>query len=299
MTGPLGPLVVIAGPSMLERMPAIERRLDDLGLEHRTIETTEPGDGARWSRACLLAGERFLVAAGGDSLVHDVVNGMFDGGAPVAERPILGVLPSGADDEFFRQFGLPMDAERACAHLAGEGLYAIDVARVECDGSNRGRNARMWINIADVGLGADVAARAARRTGRARQFLAFWSALARAKRSHVQVEAARQRYDGEAYHVVVGNGRHGAGGFRVSPRSFPGDGVLEVLVHHGPKAQAFTSLPKSIRGEQVPSLHIAELRGNRVRIDADPPMTVAVDGHVVGTTPASFEVLPQAIHLKI
>ncbi len=299
MTGPLGPLVVIAEPSMLDRMPAIERRLDELELEHRRIEAAEPGDGSRWSRACLLAGERFLVAAGGDSLVHDVVNGMFDGGAPVAERPVLGVLPSGADDEFFRQFGLPMNAERACAHLAGEGVYAIDVARVECDGPNGGRNARMWINIADAGLGADVAARAARRTGRARRFLAFWSAVARAKRSRVHIEAARQRYDGETYHVVVGNGRYGVGGFRVSPRSFPGDGVLEVLVHHGPKAQAFTSLPKSIRGEQVPSPHIAELRGNTVLIEADPPMQIAVDGRLVGTTPASFEVLPQAILLKI
>src|SRR5438067_2059712 len=149
---------------MLERMPVIERRLDELGLEHRIVETTEPGDGARWSRACLLAGERFLVAAGGDSLVHDVVNGMFDGGAPVAERPVLGVLPSGEADQFFRQFGLPMDAEVACAHLTGDGVYAIDVARVECAGPDGSQRAGMWINIADAGLGADMAARAARRT---------------------------------------------------------------------------------------------------------------------------------------
>ena len=227
---------------------------------------------------------------------------MFEDGAPIVERPVLGVLPAGERDEFYRQFGLPMDAERACAHLAGEGVYAIDVARVECAVPGGGRAARMWINVADAGLGADIAARTERtspRRLRSRHFLAFWSALVRAKRSRVHVEAARQTYDGAAYHVVVGNGRYGAGGFRVSPRSFPGDGVLEVLVHHGPKAQAFTSLPKSIRGEQVPSPHIAELRGNRVLIEAEPPLTVAVDGHALGTTPASFEVTPQAILLKI
>src|SRR5437867_1575260 len=147
---------------MRERMPTVERRLDELGLDHRVIEATDPGDGTRWTRACLLAGERFLVAAGGDEFVHAVVNGMFEDGAPIVERPVLGVLPAGERDEFYRQFGLPMDAERACAHLAGEGVYAIDVARVECAVPAGGRAARMWINVSDAGLGADIAARAER-----------------------------------------------------------------------------------------------------------------------------------------
>ena len=294
--------MLIVEPAMGSRVPAIERELTALGLEHRVVEVAEPGDGARWSRACLLSGERFLVAAGGDQLVHDVVNGMFVDGAPILERPVLGVLPSGRDDEFFRQFGLPMDAERACRHLAGEGVYAIDVGRVTWTGPDAVEDSRLFVNIAEAGLGADMTALAAElpaRVGRARRLVGFWTALARAKRARVHVEAARQTYDGEAYHVVVGNGRFGAGGFRVSPRSFPGDGILEVLVHHGPKAQAFTSLPKAIRGEQVPSPHIAELRGNRVRVEADPPMRVAVDGRILGWTPASFDVLSQAVLLKI
>jgi len=115
----------------------------------------------------------------------------------------------------------------------------------------------------------------------------------------VHVEVARKRYDGLAYNVVVGNGRFGPGGFRVSPRSFAGDGILEVLVHHGPKSSAFTSLPKAYRGEQVPSPHITELRGSRVSITADPALPVAVDFRRIGRTPASFEVLPQALWLKV
>ena len=59
------------------------------------------------------------------------------------------------------------------------------------------------------------------------------------------------------------------------------DGILEVLVHHGPRAAAFTSLPKAIRGEQVPSPHIAELRGNRIRIEADPPHRLAYNWHTI------------------
>ena len=56
------------------------------------VRAEGPGDGARWSRASLLSGERFLVAVGGEALVHDVVNGMFEDGRPVAPDPVLGVV---------------------------------------------------------------------------------------------------------------------------------------------------------------------------------------------------------------
>ena len=302
MTSPFGPLVLIAEPAVVDILPRVERALRALGLDHRVVVAEGSGDGAKWSRACLLSGERFLVAVGGEPLVHDVVNGMFENGRALVPNPVLGVVAAGTENEFFRQFGMPMDAERVCIHLAGEGVYPIDVGLVTCSDGDGAERSEYFVNIGEVGMGADMAARAQRlssRAGRGRQFLAFWSALLRARRARVHVEAARQTYDGEAYHVVVGNGRFGTGGFRVSPRSFPGDGILEVLVHHGPKSSAFTSLPKSHRGEQVPSPHIAELRGNRVHVEAEPRLRVAVDGRAIGWTPVSFEVLPRAVALKV
>jgi diacylglycerol kinase (ATP) len=296
------PLVLIVEPAAAHAVPEVQRALTELGLEHRLVQAGAPGDATRWTRASLLAGERFLVAVGSDDVVHEVVNGMFDDGRPIGGNPLLGVIPAGLDNEFFRQFGLPMDAEQASAHLAGDNSYAVDVGRVRCVGPDGLEHTRLFVNVAEAGLGADMIERAGRwpsGMGRGRRFLGFWSALVRTRRARVHVEAAKQTYDGDAYHVVVGNGRYGTGGFRVSPRSFPGDGVLEVLVHHGPKSQAFTSLPKAIRGEQVPSPNIAELRGNRVRIEAEPPLRLAVDGRVIGRTPASFDVLPRAVLLKI
>ena len=302
MISPFGPIVLIAEPAVAAALPRVERALDDLGLDHWVVRAERSGEAARWSRACLRSGERFLVAVGGEGLVHDVVNGMFEDGRPVVPDPVLGVVPAGVDNEFFRQFGMPMDAERVCVHLAGDGVYPIDVARVMCPDEDGDERSRYFVNIGEVGLGAEMTASAMAGRGeitRARLFVAFWSSVLRAKRARVHIEAANQVYDGDAYHVVVGNGRFGLGGFRVSPRSFPGDGVLEVLAHHGPRSQAFLSLPKSHRGEQVPSAHIAELRGNRVRVEADPALRVAVDGRPVGRTPASFDVLPRAILLKV
>jgi diacylglycerol kinase family enzyme len=89
---------------------------------------------------------------------------------------------------------------------------------------------------------------------------------------------------------------------QISPKSQPDDGALDVLVMTGPKSDAFTALPKVYRGSHLPHPNIAELRagaGARVTVETDPPVTLEADGEVLGSTPATFEVIPGPIRLKV
>jgi diacylglycerol kinase family enzyme len=86
---------------------------------------------------------------------------------------------------------------------------------------------------------------------------------------------------------------------RISPRSWPADGYLDVIVMTGPKSDSFTTLPKVYRGEHLPHPHMQELRAQSVRVEADRPLPIEGDGEVLGTSPATFEVLPEAIRVKI
>ena len=298
MTGPLGSAILLVGPGLEASVELIRPQLAAASLGHRVELLRRVDDAEALAREAIAGGERFLVSVGGDDVVHHVVNGIFGNGTPETS-PVLGVIAAGTENEFLRQFGIPLDTERATRHLLGENVYPIDVGMVRCAGPNGEQRSRIFANIGAVGLGARMAERAAGARSRRTLFLAFWRAVITARRATVHVEASRKTYDGPAFDVVVGNGRFGPGGFRVSPRSFPGDGVFEVLVHHGPRSHAFTSLPKASRGEQVPSPHITELRGNRVVIRSDPELPVAVDGRPVGHTPAEFHVLPRALLLKV
>jgi diacylglycerol kinase (ATP) len=307
MTSPFGPLVLIANPAagggrVLAELPKIEKGLRARGLEHRTVRTAGPGDATRAARDAIEGGERFLVAVGGDGTVHEVVNGMIGESGPLVPDAVLGVLAAGSGCDFVRTFGLPDDTVRACGHLEGDGLFAIDVGKVTFSGSDGKPVMRYFPNVAEVGLGAAVVSRAARlprRLGRSRYFFAFWLCLPRFRPAVVMVRAERKAYEGRAHNVVVANCQYYGGGMKISPRSWPGDGFLDVLVMVGPKSDAFTMLPKIYRGEHLPHRNVVELRARTVIVDADRPLVVEADGEVLGTTPASFEVLPQALRLKI
>ena len=131
-------------------------------------------------------------------------------------------------------------------------------------------------------------------------FVGFWLTLPRFKMATVKIQADRKTYEGPAFLVVVGNAQYYGGGMKVSPRSYPGDGVLDVLVFKGPKSDAFTMIPKIYRGEHVPNDHVEEFRvRNELVVEADRPLPIEADGEVLGTTSATFEVFAQSLEMKL
>jgi diacylglycerol kinase (ATP) len=312
MTSPFGPLVVIANPrsgrgKVGAHLVEIERFLTDAGLSYRVVRTTHPGHATEAAREALAAGERYLVAAGGDGTVHEVLNGMIADDRPVAADAVLGVVAAGSGCDFARSFGLPGDAVQAARHLAGDDVRPIDVGKVtftSSPGSDSGpaEVTRYFANIAEVGLGAAVAARAATLPtflGGARYFGGFWLTLPRFGPREVRLDADGQAFGWRAFNVVVANCRFYGGGMQISPKSSPGDGALEVLVMTGPKSDSFTTLPKIYRGRHLPHRNIAELRVGRVRVETDLPFPIEADGEILGVTPATFGVIPGAIRVKV
>jgi diacylglycerol kinase (ATP) len=305
-----GDLTVIANPNagggaVRAELPTLEAALRERDLPYTLHLTERSGAPAAIAAEALRDGGRYLVAVGGDGTIQQVLNGMFDDeGRTIVPDPVLGVVAAGSSCDLVRSFGLPSETRSAVAHLSGEDTYDFDVVRIVCTGTAGERVTRYAHNLAQAGFGAAVVRRQARLpgwTGRAQGFLAFWLTLARTRLAQVKVEADRTVYEGPAYNVVVANAQFSGGGLRLSPRSFPGDGVLDALVFRGPRSDAVTMLPRIYRhGDHIPDPHIRELRAKvRVAVEADRPFPIEADGAVLGITPATFQILPRAIRLKL
>ena len=58
-------------------------------------------------------------------------------------------------------------------------------------------------------------------------------------------------------------------------------------------------MPKIYRGTHLPHPKAELLRGRSVTIETDAPIPIQLDGEQPGTTPASFELVPQALRLRV
>lgn len=301
MTSSLGPLLVIAQAEALEALPRLERALDVCDLEHRVEVADTPDIAPGLVAAALERGCRFLVVLGNDAAVQGAVNGIFDAdGRPRRDDAVLGIVPWGTGCDLIKSFGLPDDVDAACRHLMGENLYPLDVMKVTATSDGGGRASRYAVNLAEVGMGAEVAHRLGVEPGRIRRFRSFWGGWLRSKPASVKVDADMTSWEGMAFNVIVGNGQF-TGGLRMSPRSFPGDGFLDALVFHGPRSDAYTLLPRIFRhGDHVPDPNIKEMRAKiRIAVEATRPLPVVADGVVFGTTPVTFQVVPAQLSLKL
>ena len=308
MTSPFGPLVLIANPNagrgaVDKALPGIERVLADQNLSYRVVRTTHTGHATEAARQALRDGERYLVAVGGDGTVHEVVNGMVDNGGPLAADAVLGVVAAGSGCDFVRSFGLPGNPVQGAAHLAGDQVRPIDVGTVTFTDQGVTRT-RCFVNIAEAGLGGAVVARAAglkagRFLGGARYAAGFWLTLPRFRPAAVRLDANGQYRAWRAFNVVVANCRFYGGGMQISPNSDPGDCLLDILVMTGPKSDSFTTLAKVYKGAHLPHRNIAELQAAQLSLETDPDFPVEADGELLGTTPASFGIIPAAVRLKM
>lgn len=282
----------------------VEEVLGSMGLTFTVERVKLAAHASAAAREALDAGKRFIVAVGGDATVHHVVNGLLAAGIEneAASDAVLGVIATGGPSDFMKTFGLPENPGRAASHLGGENLYEIDAGKITYTATDGASAVRYFVNVAEAGLGGAIATRAARlprSLGRARRFLAFWLSLAASRPSTVTLGGDRRSWEGRVHNILVANCQYYAGGVRISPRSWPSDGYLDVLVMKGPRSDAFTILPKAYRGEHLPHPNIVEYRSRRLQIEADRSLRIEADGQVLGTTPATFEVVPQAIRLKV
>ncbi len=307
MTHELGALRLIVNPQagrgrVRQNLANLRRALDEHGLDHDVVETEGPGHATTLTREALAAGWRYVAAVGGDGTVHEVLNGWFDGDDPVADQAVLAVASAGSGSDFARTFGLPRRPEVLVHHFASTDTVPVDVGRMRYRDTDGVDTTRLFANIAEVGWGAEVVRRANRSPrwlGRARYLAAAYGAIAATRRPQTSVELGHTTLERPLVNLVVANGQFFGGGMKVAPRAVPDDDRFNVQLFWGGRSQVFVLTTRIFRGDHLPHPNIAEHQSATVAVESVEPLAVEADGEYLGTTPASFSLLPRALRLKV
>lgn len=304
---PLGPARLIvnrtAGNGQVRKvLPRLVEALRAGGMELDVSETTASDHTEHLARTALDEGIRYLIAVGGDGTVHHVVNGMFEDRTPVAEDAVLGVCATGTASDFVRNFGLDRDVDRVARHLLTPHTMLMDVGVAEYIDSDGARAERLFINIAEVGYGADVVRRAARMPrwlGRFRYLFAAWASIPRVPRTESEVTVDFTSRTLPLVELVAANGQFFGGGMKVAPRAIVQDGRLNVLAFTGSRSQVFMLTTQLYAGEHLPHPEIVEYQSSKCSVTTGTPLLVEADGEVLGTTPVRFSLLKRTLQLSI
>ena len=282
------------------RWPEIHRRATVAGLHGDALLSERPGHLAELAREAALAGAGLLVVVGGDGSVNEVANGLL--GLPAS--PELAVIPRGTGWDFVRTHGIPHGLDGAIRVALTGRPRAIDAGRVSYRSWDGHEADAAFANVASAGMSGAIAKRANETTkalgGKASYLWATFAVFAGWSASDVRVTVDAEVRAGRMFDVVVGNGRCFGGGMRIVPEAEPDDGLFDVLlIGDITKRDLLLTMPKIYRGTHLPHPKAELLRGGTVTVDAEEPLPIELDGEQPGTTPARFEVLPQALTLRV
>lgn len=238
-------------------------------------------------------GHDLIIVGGGDGTVSSVVD-------VLAHRHVpMGLLPLGTANDFARTLHIPAELDKACRTIAEGTVVDIDLG---LSGDN------YYVNRASVGIGSAVARAMSPVLKKRAGVLAYPVATARALLRHKPFPARLTFPDGDhetcefpsLLQISVANGRYFGGGQLAAADSGIDDNMLDISVMRQGNVRELARLGRDLmRGGAPGSAQVRHIRTSRVHVHTEPGLPINVDGEIHGSTPRTFSVARDALHVIV
>ncbi|HEU4932451.1 MAG TPA: diacylglycerol kinase family protein [Pyrinomonadaceae bacterium] len=287
-----------AGGSTGEVWPQIASDLRSHFGSFRAVFTKHRGDAAALASEAARKGEKLIIACGGDGTISEVANGILSSGKDAE----LGILPSGTGGDFRRTLEIPSRSRDAARILRTGRSVRIDVGRVSYSDHNGHDATRYFVGVASCGMSTKVIERV--KTDE----VSFVSALLKTAMRNAPVRLLVQLDDSHERHLVVSNlcianARYFGGGMKIAPDAKLTDGKLDIISIGDLSAmKIFTSAPRVYTGSHLSMPEVSHALARKITVRASDRSTevpLEVDGELPGKLPATFQIIPDALRVRV
>ncbi len=243
----------------------LARRILGPGVE--VARTERAGHAEDLARQAAAAGYDTVFAWGGDGTINEVARAL------ASTDTALAIVPAGSGNGLARSLGIPLAPGRAIEHAVARGARRIDAGSLD---------GRFFVNVAGVGLDAEVAAHFARR-GTRRGPLPYVSLAIRTGLFYRSIDYVLDFGQGpvreRALIVAIANSPQYGNGAIVAPGASLDDGLLDVVIV---RDRAIAARVLTARHLFTRTLHRAPgvviHRAKRIAIEAESRLRFHVDG---------------------
>jgi diacylglycerol kinase (ATP) len=241
----------------------------------------------------------YIISLGGDGTLNEVVNGIMQARNLNKELNIkVGVLPFGTGNDFIKTTKSPHSFS-GIKKLMDEGLSKeIDLGLVQFKNEKGVDSSRYFINIADIGLGAEVVQNI-RKYSRVlgpnlAYFVLVFKTLLSYRNQMISAKAEEFIYEGKVKNFVIANGKYFGSGMGIAPDAEIHDGkfsiviLADVTLFHFLK---FSSTLKKCRKVTHPQVMYKTTKEIIIG-STSTPQPIDMDGEFIGYTPMNIKIQP-------
>jgi YegS/Rv2252/BmrU family lipid kinase len=258
--------------------------LEKLGLQVVIADGTYP---ERYSQTIRQHNQQIdlVIIGGGDGSINAAIDGLLD-----TELP-LGILPLGTANNLARTLQIPNSIPQACEVIARGKTQLIDIGWV---------NGQYFLNIASLGLSAEVNRRVSKRLKKHWGVFAYiitaLQVLATIRPFWVDIYVDNQSIETKTLQITIANGRYYGSGLVIADDATIDDERLDL---HSLEIQSWWQvlplLPAALLGKSPTGEGVRLIKGKDIEIHTRKPHPINTDGEKTTKTPARFRVIPHAL----
>ncbi len=273
--------------------------------EFRYEFTEKPLQAIEITREAIRSGHELIIGVGGDGTMNEIANGFFDSRIIINPETTLGILPSGTGCDLTKSLKIPAGIKGALKVITQGPSAEIDVGRVTFRSSAGPEMQRIFLNVADFGVGGEVV-RQVNQQRMERKASSYVRCLVKTM-MHYKSKKVRIRVDGqelpEGEYLIgaVANGRIFGKGMKFAPHAELDDGQFDIILV---KSMSFGEFCrhgwKIFLGKHLSHRKIQFIRGRQVDAfsTGEEDVLLELDGEQLGSLPARFEILPHHLLIK-
>jgi YegS/Rv2252/BmrU family lipid kinase len=266
------------------------------------IYTKKTADALRFAWEAVEADYDYIMSVGGDGTVNEVINGMLAAENRDKETKLI-IYPLGTGSDLSRTLGLPTDTQEFINLVKREESRKIRVVEAEFNNQKQQREKRYFINIADCGMGAEVAKKLneSHKTldGSLNYLLKIFQTLFKYHNKEVKVVAdGNLIYQGKLNSAIIAHGNYFGGGIKIAPEADLFSNNLNlVLLKDFSKLGIILNLIKGYKGNHLDHPLVASYQVKKVKITAIEAVELELDGESVGSSNAEFRISDKKISI--
>ncbi len=272
---------------------ALKQAVDLLTAHGFDIDVRDQMKSSHFSedaRAAAKAGCPLVIAAGGDGTVEMIAANL------IGTQTVLGIIPLGTYNNVAHVLGIPTELAEACALIVDGPVRPIDIGLARVDGSEE---RHLFFEMATIGLGA--ALMPVGEATKDKQWAEVAKALPQAvdmtlAKSTVVLDGVAPGLESSSMLLTVCNTPRAAAAYPMAPEARMDDGLLDVTVYPGmEQAALLIHFAGLAHGLPAPEVELQRYQAQEIQINTEPKLPVSADSKVIGTTPASFTLLPEML----
>ena len=233
---------------------------------------------------------------------------------PINSEAVMGLIPSGTRNVLAKSLDLPEGDMECCQNFIKGKLKKIDViSATVTDQSNHSKvSTRIFLNAAEIGIGGEIIEKAKKIREKVKSRIVSTVASLISTVPNYESNLCEILIDDDRKKAIVtkmtmcviANGKYLGGGFRAAPKASVSDGLLDVVIlKESSNLEMIENFLKLRDGNSTNEGDVFYKQAKKVSIKSKEEngkdITVTIDGEPIGILPATFQVLQNALIVRI